>query len=65
MDHSFILHIIINGLLQRDKHTVRHGGCKNEENKHTCPLGAKTLEDAAIKTSPCNTVGSGAMKDTI
>ena len=63
MHHSFILQIIINQLLLCDKHTVRHGGCKSEGNKHTCTHGAKTLEDKAVKNSPCNAVGcSGAIK---
>lgn len=63
MHHLFTLQIILNWLLLCDKHTVRHGGCKSEGNIHTCTHGAETLEDKAVKTSPCNAVGySGAIK---
>ena len=45
---------------------MRHEGCKSEEDKHTCPQRAKALEDKAIKTSTCNTVGyKGEMQGII
>lgn len=66
MDRSFISQVIINGLLLCDKHTVRHGECKSEEDKHTCPYGDNTLGNKTVKTSTCNTVGyRGATRSII